>query len=279
MATLPITTIRQAVEKQVRNRASEAGHAFQRICRTGYSEDDAIRRIMLTLATEYYRLLFLGQSPDKARYENDLRRLPTLPWEGAGKTDITEALVIAKILENPDLNLMTEEDTVTRYRQLRAKSSVIFHDMLKRVATDGITESAKTLGIMRNNVLVGNESEMAIVMDHALFANKRQRIRYIDEYLSGIPEPDDDTLIIADALREIRFCLLHIKAVIPNSGAQVCDLLRGHHFPLIDISLSQTAIPDAVLATHVFKPDGIHISTGAILPRRSGRCPRGRTDL
>jgi hypothetical protein len=265
---LPITKIQQFVEKQIRERTiPEAAYAFERLCQAGYTEEEAKRRIVLTLATEQYRSIYLGLPTDKAMYEDDLRRLPILPWESAEETEITEALVVTRILENPELNLMTAEETVARYRQLRTKSTRIFNEILKQVVKDGIMDSAKTLGLVKDDdLLLGSECEMAVMMDHALFADQRKRIRNIDEYLSGIPEPDEDTFVVTEALRDTRYCLLQVEAIIPNCGAQVFDKLRGDRFRLVDISLSETAVPNLILATHVFAPDGIHITTGAVMP-------------
>ena len=220
------------------------------------------------LAADYYRILVLQQPPgDQARYARALLQLPALPWEIEGETEVTEAAVRALVLDNPDIRMRSADETIARYRELRAIGGRLATEVLEIAGATVIMESARALGFMHGNTLVlDNEDEMAYILDYALYANPHQRDRYLQAYLDAHPVLDAESRLVLEAMFQARYCLLQCKAIIPEMGLQVADLLHGEQFTLVDQMLGKTGAVGMMLATHVVAPDGIHMTTGAALP-------------
>lgn len=270
-------TIQRFVETQLAKRQPpETWRTFQRLCRLGYTEEDARRMIVAVLATEYFRNLCLEQPADRKGYERGLQQLPTMPWDNPREPDITEEAVTTEILDNTHLSLMTTDETRDRYQQLRAVLTRVSNEILADVVKDKAITSAEQLGLMQGKVMVvGEESEMAVVLDHALYADPRHRARYLNAYLAAQKSLDDDTELVIDAMRDAVFSVLRVEERIAQMGVQVYDLLHNTTYLLLDQSLSRYATPDMILAAHVVAPEGIHMTTGAPLPiadRTTGQC-------
>ncbi|HEY3378078.1 MAG TPA: SEC-C domain-containing protein [Armatimonadota bacterium] len=270
-------TIHRLIEAQLAKRQPpEAWHTFQRLCRSGYAEEDAKRMIVAALATEYFHNLCLGHPADRKRYDRMLQQLPDMPWDDPREPEITEEAVTTEILDNTHLNLMTTDETRDRYQQLRAVLTRMSNEILADVVKDNIAASAEQLGLMQGKVMVfGEESEMSVVLDHALYADPRQRERYLNTYVAAHKSLDDDTALVLDAMRDAVFSVLRVEERIAKLGVQVYDLLHNITYLLLDQSLSRYATPDIILAAHVVAPEGIHMTTGAPLPiadRTTGQC-------
>lgn len=260
--------LRQFIETQLATRQPpETQRTFQRLCQLGYAEDDAKQMLVAALATEYYRYLCLEQPFDQTRYARTLQHLPTMPWGADGETKITEDAVNTEILENTDLNLLTPEETRNRYVQLRAVLTRIANAMLDEVVKENIMTSAATLGLVQGNTIVlADEQEQAVVLDHALYADPRKRGKYLDAYQAAHPSLDDDTTLVIEAMYDADYRVMRCEARHPDLGMQVYDLLHDTTFILVDQSLTRTATPGILLAAHVVAPDGIYMTTGAPLP-------------
>lgn len=260
--------LRRFIDTQLATRQPpETYRTFQRLCQLGYTEDDAKQMLVAVLATEYYRYLYLGQPFDDRQYAQMLQHLPTMPWQAEGETEITKDVVTTEILENTDLNLMTDDETRDRYQQLRAVLTRVAHAMLDEVVKDNIMTSAAMLGLVQGNTIVlAEEQEQAVVLDHALYANSRKREQYLDAYQAAHPSLDDDSVLVIDAMSDACFRVMRCEARHPKLGWQVYDLLHETTFILVDQSLARTATPGILIAAHVVAPDGIYMTTGAPLP-------------
>ena len=151
------------------------------------------------LAADYYRILVLQQPPgDQARYARALLQLPALPWEIEGETEVTEAAVRALVLDNPDIRMRSADETIARYRELRAIGGRLATEVLEIAGATVIMESARALGFMHGNTLVlDNEDEMAYILDYALYANPHQRDRYLQAYLDAHPVLDAESRLFS----------------------------------------------------------------------------------
>jgi hypothetical protein len=70
------TAILDAVENQLReNNPPETRHTLDRLLKSGYSREDALKLIGTALASEIYEVLKSGKPYDEERYIKALRKL------------------------------------------------------------------------------------------------------------------------------------------------------------------------------------------------------------
>lgn len=72
----------EAVENQIReNNPPEVKQALKRLMSMGESRENAMRYIASTLSVEIYEVMKHQTSFDEARYVNNLKKLPKLPFD------------------------------------------------------------------------------------------------------------------------------------------------------------------------------------------------------
>jgi hypothetical protein len=72
----------EAIKEQIRTKTPpETKETFERLCAEGCSEEDAYRLLACVLSAEMYAVLKEGRPYNNTRYVNNLKKLPTLPWE------------------------------------------------------------------------------------------------------------------------------------------------------------------------------------------------------
>ncbi len=85
---------------------------------------------------------------------------------------------------------MTQEDTLARYRHLRAIAMSHNSAALGFVSRQAVLENAKRLGLPEGRMLVaGSKVEMALVFGLAPHAAKEARSRALDRYARATPLP------------------------------------------------------------------------------------------
>ena len=243
---------------------------YQRLRGAGFSDREIRGMLMQVLATEYYRVVAHAQPFDRARYEQGVRRLPALPWHvdhSGYPCDVTEQEVAERILDNPNFSLDTVAELRARYRRLRPQLNALQNAVLQYVPGDAILASGKALGLLHQGVLVfDSEQDAAVLADHALYADPRLRRRHLEAWLSARTRGiSDEQAVVLAAMAEARYAVVTCEYTIPEAGVEAMDLLRGHSFPLMDLMLSRSAYPGALLATHLVTIDSVHLSTGALL--------------
>ena len=76
--------IRDAVREQIKTgEPPEAKKTYNRLITMGMAKDEALEMLSAVLAAEIFQVLKHQTPYDRERYESQLRKLPTLPWDGA----------------------------------------------------------------------------------------------------------------------------------------------------------------------------------------------------
>jgi hypothetical protein len=108
--------------------------------------------------------------------------------------------------------------------------------------------------------------ESSVLMDYCIHDVRRQGINAIERFLlQSPPQADSDEMVLLQALRQARFCLVAVDRAEPEVGVRGRDLLRDEPQFLLDIGFSREAVPGMVLATRVMAPEGNCRTTGAPL--------------
>lgn len=162
-----------------------------------------------------------------------------------------------------------QNEIVARYRHLRAISERHHTGALGLVTQTGMMEHARHLGLAqgRRTLLLGNEEEMILVFDLAIYTARRGRSRAIDRYArsASLAAGSDDALVL-EAMRQSRFSLWAIEGWHDVAGVIVTDLLRGGEIWLLDQNLAQSAATGMVFASRMCRPEDYAISCGVIVP-------------
>jgi hypothetical protein len=159
-------------------------------------------------------------------------------------------------------------DHLPRYKQIR-KVGLAFNQLLVRSMTkDEIETGAKKLGLFRNNTLVlDTVDESSVLMDYCLHDVRTHGVSPIERFLATSPPPaDSDEFVFLQALLTAYFSLFAVESIERGVGVQTRDLLREESTFITDIGFGSMALPGMVLASRVFAPERIVMTTGAGLP-------------
>ena len=116
-------------------------------------------------------------------------------------------------------------------------------------------------------VLQIDADEIAVVADYCLHDVRTRGVNPIERFLATSPPPaDSDEFIFLQSLLTARFSLFVVESAERGVGVLTRDLLLDQSAFLTDVGFGQSAHPGAVLATRVFAPEGIDMTTGAGLP-------------
>jgi hypothetical protein len=99
--------------------------------------------------------------------------------------------------------VVTRDQTLERYRHLRAISTGHHSGALKFLSRQALLEHAKRLGLATGGMLVAeSEAEMTLVFDLALYTAKERRSRALDRYARATPlPPGSDAARMLEAMR------------------------------------------------------------------------------
>jgi len=99
-------------------------------------------------------------------------------------------MAIDDLLQSPSADELRE-----RYRRWQPHRGSIQSAALKHVSRSSLLEQARRIGMARDStLLVGDESEMSLLYDLAVYGAKEGRTRAIDRYASApsrISDPDE----------------------------------------------------------------------------------------
>ncbi len=159
-------------------------------------------------------------------------------------------------------------ELMARYKHLRKVGLELNHRLVKTLNKSIIEEGGKKLGILKGKTLMlDTEDESSVLMDYCIHDVRRQGMNAVERYLAESPPPaDSDEMVLLQALRQSRFCVVAVDSAEPEIGVHGRDLLRDVPLFLLDIGFSRAAVPGMVLATRVMAPEGNYRTTGAALP-------------
>ena len=158
--------------------------------------------------------------------------------------------------------------SLARYQHLRRVGLELNNRLVETLPRSVLDEGGQKLGILKRNVLsLDTEDEIALLMDYCLHDVRQRGVNAVERYLAeSPPPPGSDERILLEALQQARFSLFAVEGVEPGVGAQVRDLLGDERLFLVDVGLSRTARAGLILAARVMAPEGIGMTTGAVLP-------------
>ena len=155
-------------------------------------------------------------------------------------------------------------DLVARYLRLRAIAMKLNAVLLEQLPKDAFEEGGRELGFLSKGVFVfDSEDESAILMDYCLYNVLRQGRNTIQNFLARNPplEGSEESLLL-QGMSKAWYSLFGVEVVEPGAGVRVQDVFRQTKYLLIDIGLSRSAVPGALLATRVIPADGFLMTTG-----------------
>jgi hypothetical protein len=173
------------------------------------------------------------------------------------------SLIAAALPRTADSN-----DMVARYQRLRPVRLRLNHELAGRLSREVLFEGAKRLGILRGQTLVfDSEDETSVLMDYCIYNVRRKGSNAVEQYFCDCPpDPDSDEMACLRAMQHATYGLVVVLQVERGVGCHVRDPFTEETRLLVDMGLSKTAKPGAVMATRLLD-FGDYIATGgAALP-------------
>jgi hypothetical protein len=155
-----------------------------------------------------------------------------------------------------------------RYKQLRRISKKVNNTLVQRIPKDVLEEGGQMLGMLQDGRLVfGGEEESSIFMDYCIHDVRRNGQTVVEKFLDESPyPPGSEEAIVLDSLARAVFSVWVVESCEPGVGAYVRDLVSDEARLIVDVGLSQTAVPEMLLATRLMAVEDISMTTGAPLP-------------
>ncbi len=155
-----------------------------------------------------------------------------------------------------------------RYKQLRELSVELNTRLSQLLSKDAIEEGGNKLGILKGKtILLDSEDMICVLMDYCLYNVRRQGMNTIERYLAeSPPPPDSDEMVILKGMQNARYTLFLVESSERGVGITIRDLLCDETRFVTDVSFSQSAQIGLVLAGRLLAPEGICITSGAVLP-------------
>ena len=160
------------------------------------------------------------------------------------------------------------KDVVAHYKRIRPIRLHLNNELVHRLSRDVLDDGAKRIGILRKGTLVfENEDETSVLMDYCIYNVYRKGRNAVEQYLCDCPpDPDSDEMACLQAMQHARYSLVAVLRVEPGVGCHVRDLFTEETRLLVDMGLSRTARPGAVIATRLLDFGGFVATGGAALP-------------
>ncbi len=157
---------------------------------------------------------------------------------------------------------------VSRYKRLRATGSRISNKLVERLTKDAIDEGGRKLGILQRGILVFNsEDETAVLMDYCIYDVRRGGRNAIEQHLiDSPPEPESDEMVCLQAMQHATYSMLLVESVVRGVGVMACDILSHKTFLVVDMGLSKTGVPGALIASRLLHHEGFAMTSGAAIP-------------
>ena len=165
-------------------------------------------------------------------------------------------------------NIAVSKDIVAHYKRLRPIRLRLNDELVRRLSDNAINDGAKRIGILRGGTFVfGNEDEASVLMDYCIYNVYHEGRNAIEQYLCDCPpDPDSDEMACLHAMQHATYALVAVLRVEPGVGCHVRNMFTEETRLLVDIGLSTTARPGAVIATRLLDFGDFVATSGAALP-------------
>lgn len=158
---------------------------------------------------------------------------------------------------------------LARYKRFREITSDLQNNTLPQyLSKKALDLCGKKLGIMQNHTLVlGEMDEIGVFIDYCIYDYRQEGLNTVGRYMADSQlDPNSDEYAAVKAMSESFYTLVQVRAVLPEIGVRVNDLLADREYLLIDIGFSQTSVKGLILATRLLPFDDFVMTSGAALP-------------
>lgn len=165
--------------------------------------------------------------------------------------------------------------TIRSYLRLREAGRVFHGKVLAVIPRHVIVSTAMELGLWRKGILVADEDDTDVMSDRMIYDKRWAGKSAIEHFEDEVPESDwtDDERRFGGAMKRASFSLFEIIDTRPGSDITLVDRLVatrsgevGSPIELIDLGLSETAVPGALLAARLLDAGEFSMSTGVGFP-------------
>jgi hypothetical protein len=158
-------------------------------------------------------------------------------------------------------------EAIASYRHLRAISTELHDQILKRVSTDAILRQGRRLGIASGRTWVlEDEHEIDYAYDLAVHTAAPGKARAVDRYAQTTKfalGSDEDRVL--EAMCKAEFTLICVERRDKIAGLVVTDLCRNRKLWLIDEGLERSARRGEMIATRLFAPAEFSMTCGVVV--------------
>jgi hypothetical protein len=170
---------------------------------------------------------------------------------------------------------MISTEQVRIYRALREAGKYFHGRLLQGVPRDILVATAQEFGLWKGGVLVAEQDETDILTERLIYDRRwdgKTTLEHIADRNAGTCLTSEEQRLFA-AMQNGIFSLFRIQAIHPGSHAVLSDRLAelrmGQAQPLvelIDMGLSETGVPGALLATRLLDAGGFVMTAGVSYP-------------
>lgn len=159
-------------------------------------------------------------------------------------------------------------ELVGRYKELRAKARPLSNALAGSLPRDVIDEAARRLEMLEGNqIILETEDEIVVLMDVGVFDLRRNGENAVQRFLRERPPAEgSDERLILEAMLTARHSIYQVERAQAGVGVLFRDLLRDDEVFAWDIGFSHTARRGTLMASRLYSPGEITMSTGAPLP-------------
>jgi hypothetical protein len=162
--------------------------------------------------------------------------------------------------------------TIRSYQRLRKAGRVFHGKVLAVIPRHVIVSTAMELGLWRKGILVADEADTDVMSERMIYDKRWAGKSAIEHFEDEVPESawTDDERRFGHAMKRACFSLFEILDTCPGSHVVLVDRLAatrsgevGSRIELLDLGLSETAVPGALLAARLLDAGEFSMSTGA----------------
>jgi hypothetical protein len=170
---------------------------------------------------------------------------------------------------------MSTVATIRSYQELRKAGRVFHGKVLKVIPRPIIVSTATELGLWRKGILVAGEDGADVLADRMIYDKRWVGKSALEHFEKEVAESawTENERRFARAMRTAYMSLFEIVDTCPGSHVVLVECLAGPRsgdlgprIELVDLGLSETALPGALLAVRLLDAGGFFMSTGVGFP-------------
>lgn len=170
---------------------------------------------------------------------------------------------------------MTASAAIRSYQRLRKAGRALHGKVLALIPKSVIVSTATELGLWRKGILVADENDTDVMADRMIYDKRwagKSALEHFEEKVAESAWTDDERRF-ARAMKTAHVSLFEILDTRPGSHVGLVDRLAGARsgeagprIELVDLGLSETAVPGALLAARLLDAGEFSMSTGVGFP-------------